>query len=467
MTESVIEKVILGSLIHNPHYYTVVLPHAKAAFFEETSNSIFFSLIEGYHSKYSCMPTKEAAIVELESSKGVNEENKQSIEEKIEKLYSDEVRDAVLKQSPSWLLDKTEKQFKDRACFNAIMDSLAALDNDPKAITTRDGIPDLLQKAVSISFSSDIGHDYLDDWEKRWAKYNEKIDKIPFSLHMLNKVTGGGHERKTLSLFIAGTGVGKTMCLTNEAAHLLMIGKNVVYVTLEMAAEKISERIDAKLMSVPMSGIRKMDLGSYKNKMMDLKRRSTGKLIVKEFPPRTITVKHLEAFLNEVKAKRGIVPDVLILDYMTLLNSYSMKGGGFENLYVLGKLVAEELRALAIRWNISILSASQTNRSGQANTDFDITDLGESHAISQTVDFMVGLISTPELELLNQMRMKLLKSRFGSLSEPNSWVIGIERAKMTAYDLDYTPDNSQQGGNNQPPPVTAPTSQPNVSKFKF
>ena len=440
MSEPTIEKVILGSLIHNPFYYTVVLPHTKKEFFESDANGAVFEIISNYHNKYGEMPSVEAAEVELSNVKGLTEELYRQTEQVLNFMYEEKVKDGLMKQKLDWLLDKTEARFKDRSSYLAIVESLEILEGRSKL--SRDAIPGLLEKAVAISFTSEIGHDYLDEWEKRFREYHKKVEKIPFSLHMLNRVTEGGYERKTLSLFVSGTNVGKTMTLTNESAHLLMLGKNVLYITLEMAEEKISERSDAKLLQVPMAGIKKMEFEAYRNNMLSLKSKTSGKLIIQQFPPRTITVRHIEALLNDLKAKRNFVPDVICVDYMTLLNSYSMKTGGFENLYILGKLVAEELRALAIRRDVAILSASQTNRNGQANTDFDITDLGESHAISQTADFMVGLISTPELELLGQLRMKLLKSRFGPLNDPNSFIVGIERAKMTLFDVDYKADSN-------------------------
>lgn len=464
MSEPTIERVVLGSLIHNPHYYTVVLPHAKREYFENDANGVVFDVVSNYHAKYGEVPGLEAAQVELSAVKGLPEEIFRAAEETMEKMYLEEVRDRMLRQRLDWLLDQTEARFKDRSCFLAVMESLEILDGSSKL--SREAIPGLLEQAVAISFTSEIGHDYLDDWEQRWREYNKQVEKIPFSLHMLNRVTDGGYERKTLSLFVSGTNIGKTMTLTNEAAHLLMAGKNVLYVTLEMAKEKIGERIDAKLLQVPMSGVRKIEFERYRNNMLNLKSRTQGKLMIEEFPPRTITVRHIETLLNNLKAKRNFVPDVICVDYMTLLNSYSMKSGGYENLYIAGKLVAEELRALAIRRNVAILSASQTNRNGQTNTDFDLNDLGESHAISQTADFMVGLISTPELEALGQLRMKLLKSRFGPLSSPNSFVIGIERAKMTLFDVDYKEDMNTPGTDASPDDRDIHGGIPSNNRFK-
>lgn len=467
LSEPTIERVILGSLIHNPDYYTVVLPHTRREFFESDANGVVFDLLNGYHEKYGEMPSVEAIEVELANAKGLTEEDFRASEEIIAKMFDDKIKTGLLAQRIDWLLDQTEIRFKDRSCYLAVVESLEILEGNSKL--TREAIPELLAKAVAISFTSEIGHDYLDDWERRFREYHKAVDKIPFSLHMLNRVTDGGHERKTLNLFVAGTNIGKTMFLTNEAAHLLMLGKNVLYVTLEMSDIKIGERVDSKLLQTPMSSVRKIKFDEYRNRLLNLKSQTGGKLVVQEFPPRTITVRHIETLLNDLKAKRKFVPDVICVDYLTLLNSYSMKGGGYENLYILGKLVAEELRALAIRRNVSILSASQTNRDGQTNTDFDLTDLGESHAISQTADFMVGLISTPELELLGQIRLKLLKSRFGPLNEPNSFVAGIDRSKMTVYDVDYKVDTSQQNnGKQQGPSTPAPTADAQMFKgFDF
>ena len=436
MSEFVIEKIILGSLVHNPNFYTVVIPHTKSEFFEGDCNRIFFDIIFKYYTKYNSMPLLEAAEIELHATKGLTDSNFKQTCEIITNLYRPEVRDGIVNQPLTWLLDKTEKYFKDRACFLAIMESLEILDGDAKV--SRESIPDILAKAVGISFNNEVGHDYFADWQNRFDEYHRETTKIPFSLHMLNKVTNGGYENGTLNLAIGGTGTGKTIMLCNEAAHLLMIGKKILYITLEMSETKISERIDAKLMGTPIDGVLKMDHSKFSGNIKNIMKRTSGQLIVQQFPPRTITTKHIESYLNDLNNKKNFVPDVIFVDYMTLLNSYTHKGSS-DNMYLLGKLVAEELRGLAIRHNLAIFSASQTNRDGQGNADFDLKELGESHAISQTSDFMFGLISTTELEALGQWRIKILKSRYGSISEPSSFIVGVDKPMMTVFDIDYAP----------------------------
>lgn len=438
MSAPVIEKIIVGSLLHNPNFYTVVLPHADTSFFQDDANRTMYDIISSYVEQFAASPSKEAAEVELENMKGLPEEVFRETSQLIETLYRDDVRETMKSQSLDWILKKTEKYFQERASLLAVMESLEILDGNGKV--SIEAIPDILKKAVSIKFMTDVGHDYLLDWEQRFAEYHEEKKKIPFSLFMLNRVTGGGYEPGTLNLVIAGTGTGKTIVMCNEAGHLLMNGKNILYITLEMSPAKISERIDAKLMQVTIDNLKKLDKEKFASNINNLKRRTTGKLIVHQWPPRTVTVKHIESLLNDLKMKKGFEPDIIFVDYLTLLNSYTYKGNS-DNLYILGKLVAEELRGLAVRTGKAIFSASQTNRSGQTNTDFDLSELGESHAISQTADFMFGVISTPELEQLGQWRLKLLKSRYGSITEPSSFIVGVTKNMMTVYDVDTRSDD--------------------------
>lgn len=446
MSAPVIEKIIVGSLLHNPNFYTVVLPHADESFFQDDANRTVYNIISSYIEKYSSTPSKEAAEVELENMKGLPEETFRETTSLLETLYRDDVRDTMKNQSLVWLLGKTEKYFQERASLLAVMESLEILDGNGKV--SIEAIPDILKKAVSIKFMTDIGHDYLVDWEARYAEYHEEKKKIPFSLFMLNRVTGGGYEPGTLNLVIAGTGTGKTIVMCNEAGHLLMNGKNVLYITLEMSPAKISERVDAKLMQVTIDQLKKLDKDKFASNISSIGRRTSGKLIVHQWPPRTITVKHIESLLNDLKMKKGFEPDIIFVDYLTLMNSYTYKGNS-DNLYILGKLVAEELRGLAVRTGKAIFSASQTNRNGQNNSDFDLNELGESHAISQTADFMFGVISTPELEQLGQWRLKLLKSRYGSITEPSSFIVGVTKSMMTVYDVDTRSDDPPPD-NNEP-----------------
>jgi archaellum biogenesis ATPase FlaH len=397
--------------------------------------------VSSYTEKFSNTPTKEAVEVELENLKGVPEDVFRSTTDLIEKMFSDQVRDVISKQDIVWALGRTEKYFQERASLIAVMESLEILDGNSKM--SIEAIPDILKKAVSITFNTEIGHDYLLDWESRFEEYHAVKTKIPFSLFMLNRVTGGGHEPGTLNLVIAGTGTGKTIVMCNEAGHLLMNGKNVLYVTLEMSPAKISERIDAKLMQMTIDQVKKLKREDFLSNINSIKNKTTGKLIVHQWPPRTITTRHLEALLNDLKVKKNFVPDVVFVDYLTLMNSYTYKGTS-DNLYILGKLVAEELRGLAVRKNLSIFSASQTNRNGQNNSDFDLSEMGESHAISQTADFMFGVISTPELEQLGHWRLKLLKSRYGSITSPGSFIVGVDKPMMTVFDVDVREDEAPQ-----------------------
>lgn len=432
---SVMETVIIGSLLHNGDYSVAVLPHAKEEFFENDAHKTLFSIVHDYYGKYSSMPTKEALQVELESVKGLSEEAFQESGDLIDRLFEPNVIEGLKAQDKSWLLEKTEKQFKDRACYLAIMRSVDIIDGSDKKYS-RDAIPDLLAEAIRISFDSDVGHDYFDNWEGRHAYYNRVENKIPFPLYMMSKVTNGGPTKKSLSIGIAGTGIGKSIWLCNCAAHYMMNGYKVLYITLEMSEEDIGQRIDARLFQTKMDDVKSMSKNVFENAITKAKAKAKGKLVIKQYPPRTITVKHIEALLNELKLKNNFVPDVICLDYLTLLNSYMLGKSGLDNMYITGKYVAEETRALAIRKDIMIMSASQTNRNGQTDQDFDLTDLGESHAISQTVDFAFGMMTNTEMEAMGHIRIKLLKSRFGSISTPGSFVVGLDRPKMTFYDID-------------------------------
>ncbi len=431
----IIESIIIASIIHIPSFNTVVLPHAREEYFRDDANRTMFAMLSNYIGKYDLPPTKEAAEVELQNTVGLSEEVFQQVFELTEKFYTVEMSNSMAKQDIHWMLSRTEKYFKDTACYNAVLESLGIIDGSDAGNKTIDSLPDILKQAVSINFNTDVGHDYLVDWEARYEIYHAPKTKIPFSLYMLNQVTDGGYEPATLNLVIAGTGTGKTIVMCNEAGHLLMNGKDVLYITLEMAPSKISERIDAKLMQKTIKQVKTIDKEAFGRNISAIRSRTTGKLIVHQFPPRTITVRHIESLLNDLKLQKNFTPDVIFVDYLTLMNSYTYKGNS-DNLYILGKLVAEELRGLAIRLNTAIFSASQTNRNGQNNADFDLNELGESHAISQTADFMFGIISTPELELLGHWRLKLLKSRYGSITDPSSFIVGVTKPLMTVFDVD-------------------------------
>lgn len=467
-TSSMMETVIIGSLLHNGEFSTAVLPHAKPDYFENESHQHVFKLINEYNGKYGAMPTREAVTVEIETLSGLSEETFAGCQSLADKVFEPNVVEGLKCQDKQWLLEKTEKHFKDRACYLAIMKSVDILDGTEKKIS-RDAIPDLLADAIKISFETDLGHDYFDNWEGRFAYYNRVENKLPWPLYMLNRVTGGGPTRKSLCLAVAGTGIGKTIWLCNTASHYLMQGYKVLYVTLEMAEEMIAQRIDARMMQAKMDDVPRMAKEVFENGINKIRRnaKNGGKLVIKQWPPRTITVKHIEAYLAELKAKQNFVPDVIVLDYLTLLNSYMLGKVGADNLYITGKYVAEEVRALAIRKDILIMSASQTNRNGQTDQDFDLTDLGESHAISQTVDFAFGMITNPDMESMGHVRFKLLKSRFGSITTPSSFIVGLDRDKMTFYDIDVAQEESASQQQQQQQPAIPSTSEVKKAKFNF
>lgn len=436
-----IEQLILGSLVHNPDFRVKVMPHLKPELLETECFKTVFKLFQAFTEQYKHEPTKDAILIELDNLKSISEDTFTESQDAIEKIYSDKTSAMILKQDLEWCLNKTEKYLKDRACFLAIMQSMLIIDGKDKTLS-RDSIPDILKNAIAISFDSNIGHDYIDDADARFDFYHRKEDLIPFSLTMLNKITGGGMRRKALVVPIAPTGVGKSMFLTNEAGFQLMRGKNVLYVTLEMAEERISERIDAKLLDVQIQDLKLLPKSTFRSKLDQIKSNPIGKVIVKEYAPGTFNANHLRYLLNELKNKKNFKPDIIMVDYLNLMASYRMKDPGNSYSYI--KAVAEELRGVGMEFDVTIISPTQTNRQGMNAADYDLTEISESAGIAMTADLIFGFISTPELEQLNQMRVKQLKNRWGDLNAPTSFIIGVTRSKMQMFDIDMgTPTNAQ------------------------
>lgn len=452
-----VEYLILASLIHNRDFSIKAFPHAKEEYFDDEGMKAVFSVVRDFEVKYRKLPTEEALRVELESVKGLSEDGFQGAVEALPKLFSDNTYTAISKIDSTWMAEKAENYFKDKACFMAIMKANDILDGTDKKLT-RDAIPDILKEALNVTFDVNIGHDYLEDAEKRFEFYHKKEDRIKTSLSEINRISGGGLPRKSLIVPIAPTGVGKSLFLTNEAAHFLLHGHNVLYITLEMSEFRIGERIDAKLMDMTIDDLRKCPLNVFNNNLNTIKRNATGKIVIREYPPGTFHANHLRFIIKDIRSKLGWVPDVVMVDYLGLMASYRMKDPG--HTYTYQKAVTEELRGVMMEFNCLGISPNQTNRDGQGATDYDLTNMADSHGVSMTADMIFGFIETPDLAQQGHMRVVQLKNRFGDLNSPKSFLIGVNKAKMQMYDLDIivTP-------NNQPPTQPSVGNKPGLNRI--
>ena len=424
-----IEQTILRNILTDEKYMRKVLPFIKPDYFQGVYRSLFKEAGK-YVSKYNILPTSETLTIELQESTGMSDEQFQMAMDIIPQLYTGEEIDG------DWLLDNTEKWCQDRAIHIAIMESISIIDGKHESMT-KNALPDLLTKALGVSFDNSVGHDYVDDFESRYDFYHTEEDRIPFDLDYFNKITKGGVPRKTLNIALAGTGVGKSLFMCHVAAGALVEGRNVLYITMEMAEERIAERIDANLLNTPIDQLSNMSREMFKNKVEDIARKTAGKLIVKEYPTGSAHAGHFRALLNELKLKRQFEPDIIFIDYLNICASSRMKAmGGSINSYTYIKAIAEELRGLAVEFNVPIFSATQTTRSGFGNSDVGLEDTSESFGLPATADLMFALIATEELEQLGQMMVKQLKNRYNDPTQHKRFVIGVDRSKMRLYDVD-------------------------------
>lgn len=435
-----LEKIIIASIMHNPEFRAKVYPFIKVEYFNDAAVASVVQLVKNYNETYNSFPNKDSLTVELDDKKGLTENQYQDAKKLIPSLFSEEMQSVTRKVELQWLLDKTEKYLKTQSCHNAVMASISILDGENKKLTP-DAIPDILKEALAISFDTNVGHDYINDFESRFEFYHRIEETIPFRLTALNAACGGtGVPRKTLVVPVAPTGVGKSLFLTDDAAFLLEKGYNVLYVTLEMAEERIAERIDANLMNITMGDLKTCPKSTFDSKINTIKRKPIGAIKIKEYPPGTFNANHLRYLLHDLKNKSAFVPDVIMVDYLNLLASYRMKDASNSYSYI--KAVAEEIRGIAMEFDCVVIAPTQTNRSGQNASDFELNEVSESHGISMTADVMIGLIATPELEELNQLRMKMLKNRFGQAGV--SFLVAINRSKMQLRDLDNLPTSQPQ-----------------------
>lgn len=422
------ETTILAHLIHNEEYGRKILPFLKEEYFHDNNQKELFKLIESYVNKYNNFPTKEILYIDLQNLETLSETQYNEVKTLIQVLEIDDTTNL------NWLVDKTEEFCQDKSVYNAIRESIKILDSN--STMTKGAIPKLLQEALQVSFDSNIGHDFVFDAANRYDIYHTKEKRIDFNLHYLNKITGGGLPPKTLNCLIAGTGVGKSMAMCHMAAHNLMCNHNVLYITLEMAEERIAQRIDTNLLDISVDDLLLLSKNDYIKKMEKVKETTKGKLIIKEYPTASAGSGHFRHLLTELKIKKNFVPDIIYIDYLNLCVSSRIKSGSQVNTYSYIKSIAEELRGLAVEQELPIMTATQSNRGALNSSDVGLENTSDSIGLPMTVDFMIALISTEELEDLNQIMIKQLKNRYGDPSVNKRFVVGVDRSKMRLYDVD-------------------------------
>ena len=438
-----IESKILKHLLLDEDFTRKTLPFLKSEYFHDASDKTLFNQINDYVIKYNTLPTYESLVIEINNKNLTESLHKETVQ----KL--DEITENKETSDTKWLIDAAEEFCKDKAVYNAIMQSIQILDASNKGTLDKGSIPTLLADALSVAFDNHIGHDFLDDADPRYDFYHKIEQRIPFDLDYLNRITKGGLPEKTLNIILAGTGVGKSLFMCHCAAANLTLGKNVLYITLEMAEERIAERIDANLLNIDLDKLVTLPKESYMRKIERLRSKTAGKLIIKEYPTATANVSHFKHLLNELKLKRQFIPDIIYIDYLNICSSSRIKQGANVNSYTYVKAIAEELRGLAVEMKLPVISATQTTRGGYDNSDVDLTDTSESFGLPATADLMFALISTEELADLNQIMVKQLKNRYSDPTTNKRFVVGVDRAKMKLYDVEQVAqdglmDNGQQ-----------------------
>ena len=442
------EKIILENFLFNDAYSRKVVAFIKSEYFSELSERVVFKELKKYVTTYSARPTREALLILLEDTDNISEEVFKHSVDLVENLKDESTEDLT------WLLDKTEEWAKEKSIHNAILESISILDGKTKE--DKSAIPELLSEALSVSLDSHIGHDYIEDYEERFEFYHREETKIPFDLNYFNKITNGGMPNKSLTVFLAGTGGYKTLTKCHIAASLLERGFNVLYITLEMAEEKIAERIDANLLNTPLDHLKDMDEIYFKRAIEKLKTKKLGKLIIKEYPTATAHVGNFRYLLRELKLKKSFVPELIIIDYLNLCTSSRLKISAMIQSYNYVKAIAEEIRGLAVEYNVPIVTSSQLNRAGFVTSDPGLENTSESFGLPATADLMLSIISSEELDDLGQVMIKQLKNRFADDNKFKKFVIGIDKSKMKLFDV---AQSAQINGNGQ----ATTTSQ---SKFK-
>ena len=429
MSTQTIERTTLSNLVYNEPYARRVLPFIKPEYFSDRTERVVFEEIHNFMEKYGNQPTKETLSIELDNRKDLSDEEFKKVLDVIGTLSDAKV-------DMQWLVDTTEKFCKDKAVYNAILNGIQIIEGKDKK-QSPEALPSILSEALSVGFDQTVGHDYVDDAENRYEFYHKKEEKLEFDLEYFNKITKGGLPQKTLNIALAGTGVGKSLFMCHMAASTLMQGKNVLYITLEMAEERIAERIDANLMNITMDDLHELPKKMFTDRVAKIQQKTNGKLIIKEYPTASAHSGHFRALLKELALKKSFHPDIIFIDYLNICASSRMKGmGGAINSYNYVKAIAEELRGLAVEYDVPVFSATQTTRSGYSNSDVGLEDTSESFGLPATADLMFALISTEELEGLGQIMVKQLKNRYNDPTFNKRFVVGVDRAKMRLYDVD-------------------------------
>ena len=429
-----LEKTILRNILTQEDFMRKVLPFVHKKYFEGVYRELFDQVTK-FVTKYNKLPTLEAFKIELDEVTTMNEEMYTHALDILPDIFTPKDEDA------EWLLETTEKWCQDRAVYNAIMESIQIIDGKHQQLT-KNAIPDALQKALAVCFDTNVGHDYLENVEERYDFYHEQEERIPFDLEYFNEITKGGLPNKTLNIALAGTGVGKSLFMCHSAANCLSQGRNVLYITMEMAEERIAERIDANLLNVPIDQLDHLSKPMFLDRVSSIREKTDGKLIIKEYPTGQAHTGHFRALMNELRLKKSFKPEIVFIDYLNICASSRMKGmGGAINSYSYIKSIAEEIRGLAVEFNVPIVSATQTTRSGYANSDPGLEDTSESFGLPATADLMFALVTSEEMESLNQIMVKQLKNRYNDPNHNKRFVIGVDRSKMKLYDVEQSEQN--------------------------
>lgn len=436
-----IENIILGNLLSDDSFFRKAIPFLKVEYFSNESKTLLRKIQE-YADKYNKAPTRQALAISIEEDTKISEGELPALSEWLQSAEVDTV-------DKDWLLDETEKFCKDKAVYNAIMDSIQIIDGR-NAELGPDALPDLLSKALQVGFDNNIGHDYIENANERYEFYHRLEEKMPFDLAMFNEITEGGLANKTLNVALAGTGVGKSLFMCHLAGNAISQGKNVLYVTLEMSEERIAERIDANLMNLPIGQLKELSKQMFEDRIEKINNKIKGRLIVKEYPTASAHAGHFKALLNELKLKRNFRPDIIFIDYLNICSSSRFRAGSSANSYTIIKSIAEELRGLAVEFDVPLVTATQTTRSGYNSSDVELTDTSESFGLPATADLMFALISTEELEKLGQVMVKQLKNRYSDPTKNKRFMLGIDRSRMKLFDVENPQQGLQDAGNDTP-----------------
>jgi len=458
-----LEQTILRNLVYNEEYLRKVIPFLKSEYFSASVENIIFNEIESFTTTYNSPPTIEALDLAIKEKKNISVDEIQKCEDYLKEIVHNKETETKIQ----WLIDKTEGFCQEKAIYNAVLGSIHILDGKDKT-HDKGAIPQILSDALAISFDSSVGHDYLENSDDRYEFYHRVEERIPFDLEYLNKITKGGLKKKTLNIVLAGTGVGKSLFMCHVAAGCMTLGKNVLYITMEMAEEEIAARIDSNLLNIKTDDLMELSKDSYDKRVNRIREKTTGKLIIKEYPTASASAIHFRTLLNELNLKKNFIPDIIFIDYLNICCSARIKAGASVNSYTYVKAIAEELRGLAVEFGVPVVSATQTTRSGFTSSDPGLEDTSESFGLPATADLMFALITSDELEQLNQLMVKQLKNRYSDPTTHKRFVIGVDRSKMKLYDVEQAAQNDIiDAGKKDVPLNTFGNNEGRTAKSKF